>query len=265
MDTSTAEGSGDFVLMDPEERAASDRFTHDHIIPRIVSDWTRDKSLVNEWLLFANKHKPSIQVQEEMLDLYHNYRDKVIIPKDLALREVEIKRISYIIDRFHKLLAHRKEKSANKRKQLRLNDRIEAIHAAIASKDPSYQQDRHAKIKNSSNNHTNTSSGSIYGNKGYKQSNNHNRNNSSTSSNGADYEDDDDDDDDDNNDDYNNDASTTMAVVDFTNVDVSDMIITARQLEMELQWLKSKKWQSVDDKFKHRLFLPNLVASDLVR
>jgi hypothetical protein len=75
-----------------------------------------------------------------MLELYNNYRDEVITPTDVRLREVELRRIEYILERYHQFLEFCREKSANREKEEYLREKIRELKSAIASKDPSYKR-----------------------------------------------------------------------------------------------------------------------------
>lgn len=286
MDASTTEGDEDFLLMDSEEYAASVRFTNEHIVPRIVSDWTtNDTTLVNEWLQFANKHRPPMHIKHTMLELYNNYHNEVIIPRDVKLREIEIRRIGNIIEKYHQFLEFNKEKSANRKKEEYLREKIWELKRVIASKDPSYKQnnDNDRNMKSGGSKHSSNFSKDGDKRKGisskdsssssarYKNNNrtgersnsdrsniisNSSRSGSGGSSRSRGSSDDNGDDK------ISHDLLETTT--DYDNVDVSSMILTVNQLEKQAMQLRNVRWTFAEEKFKHKLFLPNSVASELV-
>lgn len=287
MDASTTEGDEDFLLMDSDEYAASVRFTSEHIIPRIVNDWTiNDTTLVNEWLQFANKHRPPIHIQQTMLELYNSYRDEVITPRDVKLREVEFRRIGKVIEIYHQFLEFCREKSANRKKEEYLREKIRELKSAIASKDPSY------KLNNDNNDDNSSSAMKSQGSKstsafakdgdkkkrgfssegsgsarytnnnkirdGSKNNSSYSRS-SSYSSGGSGGSSDDNGDDS-----LSHEKILLKTTADYDNVDVSSMILTVKQLELKAMQLRNVRWTFAEEKFKHKLFLPNSVASELV-
>ena len=280
MDASTTEGDDDFLLMDSEEYEASVRFTNEHIIPRIVNDWTtNDTTLVNEWLQFANKHRPPMHIQQTMLELYSNYRDEVIKPRDERLREVELRRIGYIIERYHQFLEFCREKSANRKKEEYLREKIRELKSAIASKDPSYSRGSAMKSQGSKSTSafakdsdkkkrgfSSEGSGSArYTNNNRtwdgSKNNSSSRSNSYSSGDGGGRSGSTDDNGDDN---FSHENILLKTTADYDNVDVSSMILTVKQLELKAMQLRNVRWTFAEEKFKHKLFLPNSVASELV-
>lgn len=284
MDASTTEGDEDFLLMDSEEYAASVRFTNEHIIPQIVNDWTyNDTTLVNEWLQFANKHRPPIHIQHTMLELYNNYRDEVITPRDMKLREAEMRRIGNIIERYHQFLEFYREKSANRKKEEYLKEKIWELKSAIASKDPSSKRKSNdddssramksgsskstrAFTKDGDNNKKRGFSSKGSGSSAYNTNNNrtgvgrknntsHSNISSNISSRSSTSSSDDS---------LSHENISIDTTADYDNVDVSSMIITIKQLEMQAMQLTNVRRSFAEEKFKHKLFLPNSVASELV-
>jgi hypothetical protein len=289
MDASTTEGDEDFLLMDSEEYAASVRFTSEHIIPRIVNDWTiNDTTLVNEWLQFANKHRPPIHIQQTMLELYNSYRDEVITPRDVKLREVEFRRIGKVIERYHQFLEFCREKSANRKKEEYLREKIRELKSAIASKDPSYKLNNNNNDDNSSSQGSkSTSAFAIDGDKnkrgfssdgsGSARNTNNNKTrdgskNNSSSSRSSSYSSSGSgggggrsgSSDDNGDDSLSHEKILLKTTADYDNVDVSSMILTVKQLELKAMQLRNVRWTFAEEKFKHKLFLPNSVASELV-
>lgn len=108
----------DVHLLDPEEFEASEEFKNTHIRPRIVQDWyANDSFLINEFVQFCEKFRPSAEVVDQWQSLLQAQLDAN--EKESLKSAVSYKnRVGRIIRDFHEAVeyaAWRKEQKQAKR------------------------------------------------------------------------------------------------------------------------------------------------------